>query len=151
MTRTRFSGLATGGLVFAAVVLIAGTSWAIFEGLGPSKDEWKLKYDVQVSAADGDLLNVAFTLVDEGRLKPIHSISVVAFSRPDQYGARTWDLKAPIELSPTRNGTRVGQVQIRSEFADRALIRFLTQTVDGRRVKTASAAYYDIPLKNFLK
>lgn len=145
------SRLATSVLVFSAVVLIASTSWAIFEVLGPSQDEWRLKYDVEVSAADGDTLTVAFTLEDGGRLKPIYSITVVAFSQPDQYGARTYKIKAPLKLRPTKDGKRVGQVQIRKEFADRALIRILTQTVDGRRVRTANAALYDIPLKKFLE
>ena len=34
------------------MVLMSGFSWAIRNGLGPSKDEWKMKYDVAVSEAD---------------------------------------------------------------------------------------------------
>ena len=60
-------------LVVAAVVLLPGRSWAVFYPLGPSKDEWGLKYSVEVKAADGDKLNVHFTLADERRLKPIES------------------------------------------------------------------------------
>jgi hypothetical protein len=146
----RLSRWATGVLVVAAVVLTASPSWAIFHALGPSKDEWGLKYDVEVNAADGDLLTVVFTLADEGRLKPIYSITVIAFSiQTDSQGGRSYDVKAPIELKATKDGRRVGQVQIRKEFIDRATIRILTQTVDGRR-QSAGAAYYDIPLKKFL-
>ena len=128
---------------------MSGRSWAVYYALGPSKDEWGLKYDVEVNAADGDKLNVVFTLADEGRLKPIYSVTVVAFSKPDSQGGRSYDVKAPIELKPTKDGKRTGQVQIRKEFADRAMIRILTLTVDGQR-QTAGAAYYDIPLKKFL-
>jgi hypothetical protein len=39
-------------------------------------------------------------------------------------------------------------VQIGKEFADRAMIRILTLTVDGKR--RSSAAYYDIPLRKYL-
>jgi hypothetical protein len=145
----RLSRLATGVLVVAAVVLMSGRGWAIFTGLGPSKDEWKLKYDVEVNAADSDTLTVVFTLADEGRLKPIHSINLVAFSKQtDSQGGRTYDVKAPIELKATKDGKQAGQVQIRKEFADRAVFRILTQTVDGQRQQFA--AYYDIPLNKFL-
>jgi hypothetical protein len=145
----RCSRLATGVLVvIAAVVLIPGRSWAVFYALGPSEDEWGLKYDVEVNAADGDTLNVLFTLADEGRLKPIYSATVVAFSNPDRDGGRSYLVKAEIDLKSTKDGKLTGQAQIRKEFADRAMIRILTLTVDGRR--HASASYYDIPLKKFL-
>jgi hypothetical protein len=145
----RCSRLATGVLVVAAVVLMPGRSWAVFYELGPSKDEWGLKYDVEVNAADGDKLNVLFTLADEGRLKPIYSATVVAFSNPDRDGGRTYLVQAQIDLKSTKDGKLMGQAQIRKEFADRAMIRILTLTFDGRR-QTSGAKYYDIPLKKFL-
>jgi hypothetical protein len=145
----RFSRLAMGVLVVAAVFLMSGRSWAVFYSLGPSKDEWGLKYDVEVNAADGDKLNVLFTLADEGRLKPIYSATVVAFSNPNSDGGRTYLVNAPIDLKSTKDGKLTGQAQIRKEFADRAMIRILTLTVDGRR-QTSGANYYDIPLKKFL-
>jgi hypothetical protein len=55
--------------VVGVLALAAGQCWATFFDLGPSKDEWGLKYDVQVSPAEGNKLNVVFTLADEGRLK----------------------------------------------------------------------------------
>lgn len=144
----RSSPLATGVLVAAAVVLMPGLCWAVFYSLGPSKDEWGLKYDLEVNAVDGDKLNVLFTLADEGRLKPIHSATVVAFSSPNRDGGRAYLAKAHIDLKSTKEGKLTGQAQIRKEFADRAMVRILTLTVDGRRY--TSANYYDIPLKKFL-
>jgi hypothetical protein len=67
--RTRLLRLATSLLVVGVLALAAGQCWATFFDLGPSKDEWGLKYDVQVSPAEGNKLNVVFTLADEGRLK----------------------------------------------------------------------------------
>ncbi len=61
----------------------------------PAKDEWGLKYSGEVTATQDGKLNVAFTLADEGRLKPIHSVHVFALSGPDCYGSRTYLLKAP--------------------------------------------------------
>ena len=55
----------------------------------------------------------------------------------------------PIELKPTNDGQRVGQVQIRKEFLDRAQIRILTNSVDGKP-QTAGLAYYLIPLNKSL-
>jgi hypothetical protein len=146
---SRCSRLVMGVLVVAAVVLMAGRCWAVFYPLGPSKDEWGLKYDVEVNAADGDKLNVLFRLADEGRLKPIYSATVVALSNPNRDGGRTYLVKAPIDLKSTQDGKLTGQAQIRKEFADRATIQILTLTFDGRR-QTAGAKLYDIPLKKFL-
>jgi hypothetical protein len=52
-------------------------------------------------------------------------------------------------MKTSKDGKRAGQVQIRKEYADIAMVRVLTLTVDGRR-QTAGAACYDIPLKKFL-
>ncbi len=133
----------------AALVLLPGLCWAVFHELGPSKDEWGLKYDLAVSDAEGDKATVAFTLADEGRLKPIYSLTVVAFSKPDSQGGRSYDVKAPIELKPTKDGQRAGQVVIPKQFAGRAAIRVLTLTVSGKR--STSASYYDISLQKHLK
>jgi hypothetical protein len=146
----RLSRVATGMLVVAAMVLMSGRSWAIYYGLGPSKDEWGLKYNVEVHDAGSDTLTVVFTLADEGRLKPFYSLELVAFSKQaDNQGRRSYDVKAPIELKPTKDGRRAGQVQIRKEFADRAKIRILTLMVDGKR-QPSGGAYYDIPIAKYL-
>jgi hypothetical protein len=145
----RLSRVTTAILVVAAMVLMSGRCWAIYYGLGPSKDEWGLKYDVAVQDADGDKLTVEFTLADEGRLKPIYSASVVALSNPNRDGGQTHLVNARIDLKSTKDGRRAGQVQIRKELVGRAQIRILTLMVDGKR-QTAGAAYYDIPLKKFL-
>ena len=146
----RFSPLATGVLVVVTVVLISSVGWAHFYELGPSKDEWGLKYDAEVTAANGDKLNVLFTLADQGRLKPIYSASVVVFSNPDSKGVRTCIVNVPIDLKPTKDGKLTGQVQISKEFSDRAMIRILTTIFDGKP-QPAGARYYQIPLTKFLK
>ena len=145
----RLSRLAVSLLVVAAVVLMSGRCWAVFNMLGPSKDEWGLKYDLEVTAVDANNLNVRFTLADAGRLRPIHSATVVAFSKPDIMGGQSYLVKARIKLTPTKDGKAAGQVQIRREFFNIAMIRILTLTVDGRR-QTDGAAYYDIPIKRFI-
>ncbi len=145
----RSSRLATCALAVAFVLVTASRSFAIYDELPASKNEWGLKYDVTVSEAEGNKLNVVFTLADEGRLKPFYSVTVVAFSKQtDSQGGRSYDVKAPIEFKSTEDGQRVGQVQIGKEFIDRAKIRILTLTLDGKR--RSNGAYYDIPLKKYV-
>lgn len=144
----RFSPWATGVLVVVAVVLMTSLGWAHFYELGPSKNEWGLKYDAEVTA-DGDKLNVSFTLADQGRLKPIYSVSVIAFSdlRPD--GGRTYLLNTTFDLKPTKDGKLTGQLQVDKKFLDRAMIRIMTQMFDGK-FQAAGARYYQMPVKKFM-
>ena len=145
----RLSRLAKGMLVVAVMVLMSERGWAIRQGLGPSKNEWGLKYDVAVSDADGDKLTVVFTLADEGRLKPFYSVDLVAFSKPDSGGSRTYNFNEPIKLKPGDDGKRVGQGQIPKKFLERAQIRIITLTVDGKR-QPSGGAFYDIPIAKYL-
>ncbi|MDX1948811.1 MAG: hypothetical protein SFU86_25710 [Pirellulaceae bacterium] len=146
---TRFSRWRTELLAIAAVALLASPGFAIYYELPASKDEYGLKYDVQLDA-EGDKVNVVFVLADEGRLKSIYSATVIALSKPDHSGAQTHDLSAPIELKKTADGKLAGQVRIGKEFVDRAYIRILTLNVNGQRRPINGAAYYRIPLKKFL-
>ncbi len=145
----RLSWLVMGLLVVATVGLMPGRCCAVFNMLPPSNDEWGLKYDLEVTAVDEGKLNVRFTLADAGRLKPIYSATVVAFSRPDPMGGQSYLVKSRIKLQPTKDGKAAGEVQIPREFFNIAMVRILTLTVDRRR-QTDGAAYYDIPIRRFL-
>lgn len=150
--RFRSMALATGLLAVTAVVLLTSHCWAHWYALAPSKDEWGLKYDGKVEAATGDKLNLHFTIADQGRLKPIHSVFVMAFSKPDRTGEQL--VKTPIRMEPTADGKLTGQVEVEKKFANRAMIRIFTLTVDGQSQmtgKTAGARYFDIPLTKFLQ
>jgi hypothetical protein len=146
----RRSRLATVVFAVAVVLTTSGRSWAVYHGLGPSKDEWGLKYDVAVNDAGGDKLTVVFTLADEGRLKPFYSVELIALSKQtDNQGGHSYDVKAPFEFKTTGDGKRAGQVTIRKEYLDRAKIRILTLTVDGKR-QTSGAANYEIPIQKYV-
>ena len=95
-------------------------------------------------------LTVVFTLADEGRLKPLALIELIALSKEtDSQGGHSYDVKAPIVLKTTQDGRRAGQVQMRKEFADRAQIRILTNRVDGQPQQSGWACY-EISIKKFL-
>ncbi|MBX3444966.1 MAG: hypothetical protein KF774_21375 [Planctomyces sp.] len=150
---SRFSTLAARASIVGAVVLMSSLSLAHWYELGPSANEWGLKYE-GAAIADGDKLNVRFTLTDQGRLKPIHSVFVIAMSKPDRSGSRNFLAKTPIAMKPTKDGTLTGQIQVGKELADLAVIRIFTYTVDGKsqnKGPTAGARYYDVPLKNLVK
>ncbi len=146
----RLSRSAQTILVVAVTLLMSGRSWAVYNVLGPSKDEWGLRYEVQVTDAGDGTLSVVFTLVEEGRLKPLSLIELIADStETDSQGGHAYVVKAPIVLKPTSDGRRAGQVQIRKEFADRARFRILAKNVDGQPQQSGWASY-EVPLNKFL-
>lgn len=143
--------LACGLVAVAVITLLAGQAWAIYYALAPSNDEWGLKYEIAVEDAGKDLVTVKFTLADEGRLKPIHSVSLAVLDK--QYSSPTskrYDVKGKFELKPAGDGKRVGQMQIRKDQADQAIVRVLTQRVNGQ-FQSKGAAYYDIQLSKHLE
>lgn len=147
---TRWSRIALG-VVTVVVALAAGAAWAIHEGLAPSQDDWKLKFEVQVTPADDKLTTIDFKLLDEGRLKPLHAVNVISLGPTKPNGTREYKVNARFELKPTSDGKRAGQLQIPSEYVEGAFLHFLAKRVDGRPRQGYSAAYYDIPLKKFAK
>ena len=150
MSISRFRA-ATVSLAVAIVLLIAGQTWAIYYALAPSKDEWGLKYDISVEDAGPDMVTVKFTLSGEGRLKPIHSVSLAVLDKQhSSQNSHRYDVKGKFDLKPAGDGSRAGQMQIRKDQADQAIIRVLTQRVNGK-FQSAGAAYYDIPLAKHLQ
>lgn len=147
----RISPKLTGLLVLVVVALACQQARAIYYALAPSSDDWGLKYEVAVEDAGSDKLLVKFTLAGEGRLKPIHSVTVAVLDKQrSTKNSRLYDVRGKLELKPTADGKRRGQLQIRKDQSDDAIIRVLTQRVDGK-FQSAGAAYYDIPLAKFLR
>jgi hypothetical protein len=145
----RFSRLATAVLVVAVVLLSCGRSSAIYNVLGPSKDEWGVKYDVEVKDAGRDMVTVVFTLVDEGRLKPFYSVEVIAMNKEtDSQGGHGYDVKEKIVLKPTEDGRRVGEIKMRKEFLDHAQIRMLSDKFDNQPQQWL--VNYETPINRFV-
>jgi len=133
----------------AVLLLMSDHSFAIYYGLGPSKDDWGMKYDVAVNEIDRETVSVVFTVADEGRMKPFDLIELIAFNKEtDEQGGHSYDVKAPIVLKKTKDGKLVGQAEMRKEFLDRAQIRILTRTLDGK--PQSGLSYYEIRVKKLL-
>lgn len=150
MQRTR---VLLGMSAIAALALLPGMCWAIFYGLGPDKDEWGLRYNVEVveSESNPEMLTVRFTLINEGRLKPIHSVGLSALQKENvSQGTKTFEKLGPFAFKVNASGKRVAEKQIRKDQAQNAVMQVLTQRVDGKH-QSQGAAYYDIPLKKFLE
>lgn len=145
--RIRFGA---GLLAVAALALTSESACAIYYSLGPSKDEWGLKYEVAVEDAGAGMVTVKFTLLDEGRLKPVHSVSLSVLDKQHSTAnARRFNVVGRLEFKTTPDGKRVGQIKLRKDQVDLGNLQVLTQRVDGK-FQSAGAAYYDIPLAKHL-
>jgi hypothetical protein len=127
-------------LVITAVAFLtaAPRAGAIGFILGESKQQLKLKYDVDVAQVVIDergtvLVTVVLTLADEGRLKPLDDVQLVIPSkRPSKDGGYGADLVVSIDMKQGADGKRVGRVQFLKELAERAEIQLNTHTMDGK-------------------
>ena len=139
-----------GLLAVVAFALMAERAGAIYYSLGPSKDEWGLKYDVAVEDAGADMVTVRFTLADEGRLKPIHSVSLSVLDKQNSTpNSQRYKVVGRLEFKTTSDGMRVGEIQLRKDLVELGNLQVLTQRVDGK-FQSKGAAYYDIPLAKHL-
>ena len=127
-------------LVVVAAVLAgtAGRAGAIGFILGETKEQLKLKYEVDVAEVVIDdrgtvLVTVVLTLEDEGRLKPLDEVQLVIPSRqPFKDGGYGADLVVSIDMKQGADGKRVGRVQFLPELAERAEIQLNTHALDGK-------------------
>lgn len=142
----RQSASGIGIVVWAAMLLAPTSAWAVYFPLKPSSDDWGMKYEIVLGDVDDEQVSVTFTLTSAGRLTPIHSATVVAFSQPLSDGGRSYLVKSPLDLKVASDGSARAEVLIPKKHVEKSKIRILTLHVDGRR-QTAGAAYYDLPLK----
>ena len=125
-------------LLVAAVVVaeIAGRAWGLDFGLGETKEELKLKYDIAVEehtfdGATTGRVTVVLTLADEGRLKPLDGVELgIPGQEKNKDGSNWMDLL--IYMRKANDGKREGRVHIRRDLAERAVIRLNTRTMDGK-------------------
>ena len=128
-------------VAFAAVALIASLAWALGEQLGESKDELKLKYDLEVQDHGTGRVTAVLSISDEGRLKPLDSVDLVI---PGSDKTGYMDLS--VSLATSKEGGRtVARVHLKKELAERAELELKTHTIDGKS-SARSWYYHSIPL-----
>ena len=96
------------------------------------------------------MVTVKFTLVDEGRLKPIHSVSLsVLDKQKSSPNSKTYKVVGRLEFKTTSDGKRVGEIRLKKDLVELGNLQVLTQRVDGK-FQARGAATYDIPLAKHL-
>ncbi|MHC4403878.1 MAG: hypothetical protein ACYTG0_29830 [Planctomycetota bacterium] len=133
-------------IVFAAIVLSANLAWAEGFGLGETKEQLKLKYDVSLKDHGTGRVTVNLTIADQGRLKPLNSVDLVI---PSKDGTNFVDLSLSLATRKV-DGKLLVRVHLIRELAERAAIQLRTSSLDG---KQEALTWYShaIPIAEHLK
>ncbi len=119
-------------------------------GLGESKEELKLDYEVSIKDHGTGRVTVVFTLVDEGRLKPITSVDLSILSeKKHKGGGHMSDLSLSLATRKV-DGRQVARIHLRKDLAEKAELHLTTGTLDGKRERM-TWYFYAIPLADFMK
>jgi hypothetical protein len=126
-------------IVFAAVVLTACFAWAEGFGLGETKEQLKLKYDVSLKDHGTGRVTVIVTIVDEGKLKPLDSVDLVIRSKDE---TRFVDLSLSLATRKF-DGKLLARVHLKRELAERAEIQLRTSSLDGKKEELRNSPELD--------
>ena len=133
-------------LVLAALVLAPPLAWAEGLGLGETKEELKLKYDVTATDYGSGFVTLQFTITDQGRLAPLdRGVEMVV---PGMGGSGV-DFALQLE-SRKPDGKPAFTIQLRREQAERAEILLKTGTLDGKQ-EPLTWYFHRIPVAQYLK
>ena len=133
-------------IVFAAIFLAANLAWAEGFGLGETKEQLKLKYDVSVVDHGTGRVTVKLTIADPGRLKPLDSVDLVI---SNQDGTNFVDLSVSLATRKV-DGKLLVRVHLKRELAERAEIQLRTSSLDGKQ-EAATWYYHAIPIAEYIK
>jgi hypothetical protein len=137
--------------VAIAIAIAATRVAAISFGLGESKAELGLKYDVAVTDHGTGRVTIVFTIEDAGRLAPLDYVRLAIPSREeDAGGGHGMDLSVSIEMRRTDEGRHVGRVHILKEWAERTELWLNTHTMDGK-ADPLTGLYHVIRIADYLK
>jgi hypothetical protein len=136
---------------------IADQAWGLDFALSETKEELKLKYDIAVEehsfdGASTGRVTVVLTLADEGRLKPLDGVQLdIRGEEKNKDGSYWMDLVLLIDMRKANDGKLVGRVHLRKDWAERAVIRLNTRTMDGKTMNLTGGMYHVIPIAKYLK
>jgi hypothetical protein len=135
--------------LLAVAALAAQTAWGEGLGLGESKEQLKLQYDVSVYDHHTDRVTVTLTIADEGRLKPLRSVDLHLPSQDKHADGRGYMSDLTASLATTQeNGKTVVRVHLKKEWAERAQCELKTGTLDGKP-EPLTWYYYVIPIAKY--
>ncbi len=133
-------------IVFAVTVLAICLAWAEGFGLGETKEQLKLKYDVSVKDHGTGRVTVNLTITDQGRLKPLDSVDLVI---PSKDGTNFVDLSRSLATRKV-DGKLLVRVHLKRELAERSEIQLRTSRLDGKQ-EALTWYFHAIPIAEYLK
>ncbi|MBX3448421.1 MAG: hypothetical protein KF777_02625 [Planctomycetaceae bacterium] len=138
------------GLLFGLAIclgLAGDLAYGIGFVLSETREQLKLDYTVEATDHGTDRVTVVFTLVDEGRLKPLDEVRlVIPAEKKNSDGSYWMDLTVALEMRPQPDGSRVGRIHLRRDWAARGEIHLDTHTLDGK-LDPLTRLHHVIPLK----
>lgn len=138
--------LRCASILLAAVFLPVSPAWALGHGLGETKEQLKLDYEVVATDHRTGRVTVNLTISDQGRLKPLRSVDLVIPGAD-----KTGYVDLSVSLATTKvDGKLHARVHLLRELAERAEIQLRTGTLDGRQ-QPMTWYYYSIPIADYLK
>lgn len=118
--------------------------------LSETKEELKLQYTVAVHDYGNGRVSIEFTLIDEGRLKPLDEVQFQVLAKePGPDGGYAADLLFSIQMHKGEGGKSHGYVTITKDLAERAEILLNTHTMDGK-LDVMTRLHHVIPVKQFM-
>lgn len=133
-------------MCLAVLVLGGGSGFSMGFGLGESKEELKLDYEISAVDHGTGRVTVVLKLADEGRLKPLTSVDLTV---PGADKTGYVDLTVSLE-SREEDGKKVFRVHGLREWVERAEINLKTAGLDGK-VEPLTWYYHSIPLDEVVK
>jgi hypothetical protein len=133
-------------MIFVVTVLVAGSAWAIGFGLGETKEELKLDYEVALQDHGTGRVTVNLTIAGQGKLNPLDSVYLVI---PSKDGTGHVDLSLSLATREV-DGKLSVRAHLKRELAERAEIQLRTRTLDGKQ-ELLTWYYHSIPLAGYLK
>ena len=118
---------------------------AIGLGLGETKEQLKLDYEVTVKDHGTGRVTIVFSLADEGKLNPITAIKL-SIPSTDKHPGGGYMSDLSLALA-TRNehGKQVARIHLRRDWAERAEIHLTTRHLDGKE-EPLTWYYHAIPV-----
>ena len=132
-------------VVFAALLMVSNHAWAIGFGLGETKEELELDYEVSAVDHGTGRVSVTLMIADPGRLGPLDAVYL---SIPSEDGTNHVDLSIALDTREVDGGLLV-HIHLKRELAERGEIRLRTSHLDGKQ-ELLTWYYHAIPIAEHL-
>lgn len=135
-------------LAVVAVVATSNLAGALGFRLGETKEQLELKYDVDCTVHGSGRVTVNLTIVEQGRIKPIHDVQLAV---PSDDGTGNFDPSLSM-ATDNIDGKLRARAHMSRELAERATIRLVTRTSpDTGKELPRTWFYHLIPISEYIR